>query len=500
MILAPDPHVSDEARERGLRGIVLEAAFANTAGAVTSGVILIAFALHLGAPNTVIGLLAALPFLTQLLQAPAVILVERLRARKMIAVVASIIGRSCLLGMAGLAFFPGPTALAAMILLQGVFCACSAVGSCAWNAWMKDLAPEERLGRVFGRRTLYATAASMVAGLAAAFGLDRATEGSFARQATFAGLYAAGAVAGMISAAIVARIPEPTMAAAPAIKLGPMLAAPFRDVNFRRLIAFLTTWQFAVNLATPFFTVFLVKQLGYSMAFAMAASVASQIANVAALSSWGLLSDRFTSKSVLGVSAPLYILCIAAMVGASQFEDIRLGAAYLIGLHMVMGMAVAGVTLGSTSITLKLSPKGSATAYMAGSAMVSSLAAGIAPILGGLFADFFSARRLEFLVRWSDPQGQMVLRPLSVSDWDFYFLIAAALGLYAVHRLALVREEGEIARRRMIGEVLAEGGRVARNFSPVAGLRLMTAIPGGLIRDMHLQARLARRRMRQEAI
>jgi hypothetical protein len=49
---------------------------------VTSGVILTAFAMHLGASNTTIGLLAAITFWMQLLQAPGVLLVEKLRTRK----------------------------------------------------------------------------------------------------------------------------------------------------------------------------------------------------------------------------------------------------------------------------------------------------------------------------------------------------------------------------------------------------------------------------------
>jgi MFS family permease len=495
MGLSPDPHMTEAARERGLRLMVLEAGFANATGAVTSGVILIAFALMLGASNAVIGVLAALPFLGQLLQGPTILLVERLRTRKRIAVISSVIGRSCLLGMAALAFVSGPLALTGMIVLQAVFCGMGAVGSCAWNAWVRDLAPEDRLGRVFGRRTLYATATNLVAGLAAAIGLDQTMEGSVGRRAAFAGLYLMGGVAGLISAGIVTGIPEPMMPKPAAVtRLAPLLAAPFRDINFRRLITFLSSWQFAINLATPFFTVFLVRQLGYSMTFVMAASAASQVANVAAVSSWGMLSDRFTNKSVLAVSAPVYILCIAAMTGASQISDRLWGMAYLILLHVIMGAAVAGVTLASTNIALKLSPKGAATAYMASSAVISSLAAGLAPILGGLFADFFAARRLELLVRWSNPNGTVVLSSYSVSHWDFYFLIAAALGVYALHRLSSVREKGEIRRREMIEQVLLESGRVVRNLSPVAGLRAMTALPMNLLRDMRLQARLARRR------
>jgi MFS family permease len=283
------------------------------------------------------------------------------------------------------------------------------------------------------------------------------------------------------------------------VKLVPLLRAPLKDKNFRRLIAFLASWQFAVNLATPFFTVFFVKQLGLSVTFVVVLSVVSQATNVLALRSWGLLSDRFANKSVLAVAAPLFIACIAAMVGASQIHDRSWTMAYLVALHALMGLATAGVTLSSGNIALKLSPRGSATAYIAANALISSAAAGMAPLLGGLFADFFAARRLEILIRWTNPNNVWTLMPLRVSSWDFYFLIATLLGLYALHRLAMVKEEGEIDNRLMVGEVLAQARRDVRNVSPIAGLKMLTDVPAALLRDERVRKRLQRMRDQRDA-
>ena len=48
---------------------------------LTGGVFLVAFALKLEASNTIIGLLAAIPPLAQLIQIPAIYLVEKYRVR-----------------------------------------------------------------------------------------------------------------------------------------------------------------------------------------------------------------------------------------------------------------------------------------------------------------------------------------------------------------------------------------------------------------------------------
>lgn len=486
---------------RGMNRLVQESVYSSATTALTSGVILTAFALHLGASNFVVGLLASAPFLGQLLQGPAILLVEKLRERRLIAVVSSAIGRSMLLLMAAAVLLPRGPGLALVVLAQCVLCALSAFGSCAWNSWLRDLVPDRQLGDVVARRTVYATLVSLIAGLLAAFTLDRPGGTAEQRDYVFFALYVVGFAGGAISAWLVGRIPEPRMGPGEErIRLIPLLRQPLADENFRRLLVFLVSWQFAANLATPFFTVYFLRQLGLEMTVVMMLSVVTQVANLLAVRNWGYLSDRFANKSVLAVAAPTYILCIVAMVGASQFEDRELLVAYLVGLHLLMGFAVAGVTLATANITLRLSPKGSATAYVAAGALASSLAAGLAPLLGGAFADFFARRRFEILTRWISPEEVVTLYPLELSGWDFYFLIAGLFGLYAIHRLALVREEGEIEARHMLQEVLDQTRRSVRALSTVAGFRAATELPGNLLREARVRARLQRRRARRAAM
>jgi MFS family permease len=490
--LKPQATITSEEWAQALRLLVVEAAFSGGAAALTSGVILTAFALHLGASTLMVGVLASAPFLCQLLQLPAILLVERLRARKRIAVLTSIVGRLMLAVMAATAFFASPASLWIFLVAQFTLCGLGAIGACAWNAWIRDLAPEAQLGRVFARRSLWLTGISLLLGLAAALALKLTPVGSSSRNLIFAAMFAAGCVTGLISARVVTAMPEPLMppAAGPP-RLGELLAQPFHDSNFCRLLVFVAGWQFAVNLATPFFTVFIVRQLHFDVSLVLVLSVVSQVANLLALRLWGVLSDRFANKSVLAVCAPVYIFAIVAMIGASQLDNPALIVGWLVMLHILMGAAVAGVTLSSTNIALKLSPKGEATAYVAANAMVTALAAGLAPIIGGVVAEFFAKRRLELLIRWTNPDRVLNL-PLTLTSWDFYFLIAGVLGLYAIHRLSLVSEQGEIERREMVNQVLNETRRGIRNMSSVAGLRAATELPASLLRDAQLRLRWLR--------
>jgi hypothetical protein len=86
--------------QRLLRLILYDALASEAMGTLTTGVFLVGFAVALGAGNFAIGVLAAVPFCVQLLQIPAVFLVERFRARRAISVWSTSFGRTFLLGAA----------------------------------------------------------------------------------------------------------------------------------------------------------------------------------------------------------------------------------------------------------------------------------------------------------------------------------------------------------------------------------------------------------------
>jgi DNA-binding transcriptional LysR family regulator len=64
-------------------------------------------------------------------------------------------------------------------------------------------------------------------------------------------------------------------------------------------------WTFAVNMATPFFVVYMIDRLDLSLTLVTALLVLSQLANIMSLKAWGRIADRFSNKSVLAVAGPL---------------------------------------------------------------------------------------------------------------------------------------------------------------------------------------------------
>jgi MFS family permease len=468
-----------EVADRASRLVLYDALSHEAMGALTTGVFLVGFAVAIGASNFAIGVLAAIPFLAQLLQIPAVALIERWRSRRSISVWSSGVGRCFLLGSA-IAPLLGPD-LGILVLIGGlaVHQATAALSGCAWNSWMRDLVPPSEYGRFFGRRTAATTAVSIVMAFVGGLAVD-AWKNHFPNDSAlgYSFLFALSALIGLVGVYLLHLTPErPMPRGREHAHFLELLAAPFHDDNFRHLILFLSSWNFAVNLAAPFFTVYMLKTLGYDMAVIIALTIVSQLSNLAALGIWGTLIDRFSNKAVLRISAPLFLACILAwtFTGVPWAQPIML---YLLGaIHVLMGLATAGVALASGNIAMKLSPEGEATAYLAANSVVTSICAAAAPILGGYGADFFATHQLALAFTWTGGGQDLTVQVLKFQAWTFLFGVAFVLGLYSMHRLSFVEETGRTSDHVVLRHLLLEVRRSVQSLSSAAGLLRIVKLP-----------------------
>ncbi|KPK77799.1 MAG: MFS transporter [Phycisphaerae bacterium SM23_30] len=480
MFFRAEEQLSDQQIQSGLRWIIRDGVTTQAIVTFTSGAFLIAFALKLGASNFVIGLLSAIVPLCQLLQLPAIFLVEKLRRRRAICVIAAGLSRTCWLFIALIPFlFSFHLGLFFVVTAIIVNSALNAFSGCSWNSWMRDLVPQDILGSFFSHRMRIAIGAGVVLSMAAAVYLDLWKKFLPVQEIySYSLLFFCGFIAGMIGVYFISRIPEPKMMVhTEKRRWTKMLLEPLGDDNFRKLIMFLGSWNFAVNLAAPFFMVYMLKRLKLEMSLIIGLIVLSQIANIAFLKIWGKFTDKFSNKSVLVVCGPLFIFSILGWTFTTMPEKYFLTLPLLIIIHVCMGISAAGVTLATGNIGLKLAPQGKATAYLAANTMINSLAAGIAPILGGKFADFFAARQLDWTLKYTSPTREISFPTLNLQQWDFFFVLAFILGLYSLHRLSIVKEIGEVEEEIVMQELVTEVKLQVRTISSVAGLRHMVSLP-----------------------
>ncbi len=442
--------------QRGLRYVLKDGMTSQTLAVMTTGVFLVAFAIELGASYQLVGIIASIPPLTQMLSFVAAYVVQKYRNRRALCVISSFSSRFMWLFMAAIPFlFPLENGLILFIVTLLILSCVAVVSSTSWNSWMRDLVPPEQLGPFFAKRLRLTLILGLLLTLVAGFFIDYwDSRFTLSPLYGYSILFLIAFIAGELGVYYISRIPETKMETEePRPNFFQLISKPFKDPNYKRVITFLTVWNFAINLASPFFTVVMIKQLNLDMGLIIILTVLSQTMNITFLGLLGRLS-KYSNKSILQFSSPIFLVCIFIWVFAPVFESIIVVVSLLVILHIFMGISTAGVTLASGNITLKLAPKKDATPYLATNTVFTSLAAGIAPLIGG-----FTFPLLTF------------------QNWNLFFPTVFLIGCVSLYWLAKIQEVGEVKTRFFIHEFLVEIRKTVRNVSSAAGLNHLIHFP-----------------------
>ncbi|MDE2837787.1 MAG: MFS transporter [Chloroflexota bacterium] len=488
--LRPSPTLTGGDVRLSLRMMVWESVASGVLFSLGSGGFMAAFALALGANNLQIGLLAALPFVSQAMQVPGILLVERFRTRKAIGLLTLGVSNLFWIPIGAVPFLlqtpsaPAVTMVIVLLAVRGLF---SPVWVTAWSSWIRDLVPAQILGSYHGRRLAVMTAAMAVVGLGASFFVQWWENASAPEDAVFAYsflLFAGALTFGVIGPLQVLRAREPLMPATPQTGGSPFatLPEPLRDRNFSQLLRFLFAWRLTSNLAIPFFAVYMLDVIGLPLPAVIGFTVLSLGTNVLFIRVWGPMADRLGSKTVLSLSASLYLLVILGWVFTLNPDRHVLTVPLLTVLHVFAGVAAAGVTLTISTLALKEAPEEKATAFLGMAGVATYIGAGLGPILGGVLADFFASRSLRLDFTWTSPGRAVELPALSVTGFEFLFLIAFVAGLLSLNLLVALREEGEMPRERALSELTAGFEGPLRAVSSVPGIGAVSAISYGYVK------------------
>lgn len=447
MPLRPKETLTESEVSRGLKLVIGEGLTTEVMTSFTGGAFLVAMALLLGADNVQIGILAGLPAFTNLFQLISIVLVRRFQNRRVIAVICAMLARLPLLIIGSLALFsdskPSVQTLIFFLFFYYLF---GSIAGPTWNSWMKDLVPEKSLGTYFSRRSSYTQMLNVVLSLLLAFAIDyiKLHFNTVVLDA-YAAMFMIGGFFGLMGALMLSRVPEP-LSVMKDEKMWSLFKRPLQDANFRKLLAFNSAWVFALNMATPFFTVFMLKTLNLSLSYIIGLGILNQLASILTVRTWGAFADRYSNKTIIAISAPFYIACIIAWCYLGLYPGFYKNIALLALIHIGTGISTAGVNISVTNIGLKLSPSKHAIVYLSTKNIITSAFASIAPLLGGRLADYFQNRSLNIDASWTSDGVQNVFHILSLHQWSFLFAIGAVLALLSLELLVHVTEVGEVEK------------------------------------------------------
>jgi MFS family permease len=257
--------------------------------------------LALGASAQQIGLLSSLSnFAAALMLLPAAMLVERTGERKKTAILAASGSRTAVLLMALLPMFIPITSGLIWVIL-GLALLRETFNNIAYPGWMAltgDIVPLEGRGRYFGTRNFIMGLAGIITALAVGEAITRIGD-PLGYQAAFI----LAVVLGLISMSFFGRIKDFTKEEGTLVITRSSLPQIFASLRgqtpFILFCVFTAAWNFSINVAAPFFNVYMVDNLQMTAAMIGVVSVVNTVANLLVQRQVGALSDKWGNRGVM---------------------------------------------------------------------------------------------------------------------------------------------------------------------------------------------------------
>lgn len=190
---------------------------------------------------------------------------------------------------------------AALYAVVAVYWGAGLATAPAWNTWMGRIVPAQLRARWISLRTRLGHACLLSGFLIGGVGLQWAT-GHDAVPLAFAALFAlAGAARGLSTVCLAAqhepRCPVDRDERVPLREL----ARRIRHAGDGRLIVYLLAVQVTVQIAGPFFTPFMLKQIRFTYAEYVALASSAFVGKVAALALLGRIAQRYGAQRLLAI-------------------------------------------------------------------------------------------------------------------------------------------------------------------------------------------------------
>ncbi len=352
-----------------------------------------AYGVFLGASSLLLGLLGSLPHaLGAASQLLTDTLLRRFRSRKRL-VITMVTFEALLYLPIAFAFLYGEPKAWLLLLLVSLNLLFGVIASPAWGSWMGDLVASRERGNYFGRRNQVTGFALFLSFLVAGMILQRFGD---AGAEGFLIIFLIAFAAKAISILLLAKQDEPPFSPdeTPRISLFTFLHEAQRT-NSGRLVLYLAAMNFAVYLAAPLFSAYMLLSLGYDWIIFTVVTGASMLVKYLAMPLWGGASDRYGTRKTLVLASLLVSL-------VPFFWLFRTELWYLLLVQAFSGFVWAGYELASFNYLLDVTTPKTRATFLAFNNVVNGVAILLGGLLGGLLAKsnaaFWSPFLLVFLV------------------------------------------------------------------------------------------------------
>ncbi|MFC1746979.1 MFS transporter [Candidatus Neomarinimicrobiota bacterium] len=409
----------------------IEGGFVQIHEVLTEGAFLTILALSFGAMPIHLGILAAIPHMTQIFALIGAYLVEVTGNRRRVVLVAASISRGLWLLVPLLYIYYSPRQAVILLIWLAFASSCLEVlGTNAWTTWMADLIPDTIRGRYFGFRHGVLAAANITVTFFGGLWLDLGGA-EYGQPVALSALISLGVTCGFISIATLARqpdIPRPPERKAPRIR--DLFLRPARNKPFRRALEFFLAWNMAIGFTKVFYDVHMIQVLNMSFFGVGLFHTIQPVMGLFLFKRWGRVIDRFQTRAVLLVSGSIISILPLIWIVPTSGNRLTVG---LIGV--LAGIAWTGFNLSAYTYPMEHSPRYGRSYYLAYFTIISGLGFIVSSILGGLIA--------QTMADW-----QWTFHDRTFMIHHLMFLIASFLrfgALMMLFRMEIVRAPGTLA-------------------------------------------------------
>jgi len=341
--------------------------------------------------ETMFGVIVSLPHWCNVVQLFVVPFLTRVWPQKAIALTISWLHLLVWVGLAiALPYIPTDDvdrASRLLFILFGLSALTHSVVGVSWTSWVQEWVPDRLRGKYFGRRNRLLQISTVVFLLGAGEALTQLN--IITPVLGFQAVIAVSVFLRVFSILAQYRILATSTSRSHEAGLGfrAQVALILKNRPLLWLYAFGASFGLLANIFGPFFNVFLYDSIGMSVAQVSMLTVIFNVTGAMALPAWGQFMDRYGNRPGMNVAL------VAWMLPGFLWAFLTPENSWMIKFVFASGgIFSAGYLLGSFNLLLKLVPPEAKTAAISINVAVTSLAAAVAPILGGMILDHLWSR------------------------------------------------------------------------------------------------------------
>lgn len=395
--------------EQSRRYFTYEGITAVSIASLTSGAFLAGFLQFMGVSDQINGLIGAIPVLLGFIQVFSSVVFEKMSQRKPLISTVAFIFRLLLVFLFLIPLFIKNQRCSVLIFvfLFAVAHGLAAFTSPAASTWLVDLTPSTMRGNYFARRDALSLGAVTIVTLTIGRVLDffRGNNQEYGGFLFIAGLVFILAIANYIFLLLIKEPPVKQNSSPVSFKS--VLTIPFQSPGFKKVILLFILWNVGLQIAGPFFSVYMVTGLNLDYTYIMAIGVAGSLVRVIVTPFWGRIADQkswfFSTKMSIGLLAIIHFLwSFVVPSNAKLFIPI---------LQIFSGMAWGGIGISMFNIQFLFAKREGRTMYLGLNAAIGGIAGFASTWVGSRIVGSLAGK--SFQMKWISVGNMQIVFALS---------------------------------------------------------------------------------------